>query len=279
MSHIFISYSHKNREYVEQFAKELASEKIAFWLDKQIDYGSRWPHVIQEHLDTCSALVLVMSSESYQSDWVQNELARAQSRKIPIFPLLLQGDIWLSVQSTQCTDVRSGSLPPTTFFDKLREALDKVEIKPQNLAKQQLSNEQLTRISFISSKGSREIVSYFIVPAFSAATGRYHLTEDGENYVKIYNEKPRNISHLQALVKSAPKIDSFVHNCLAWPEGVILDENDAALGVIIPNIQKTEWMEPLTSYSNLRLWMSLPVHRRGNFEGRLKSASVTAQGF
>lgn len=63
------------------------------------------------------AFIVVMTPRSYDSDWVQNELNRAKRKRIPIFPILLEGDEpWLSVEALQYVDVRSGTLPPPRFF-------------------------------------------------------------------------------------------------------------------------------------------------------------------
>jgi hypothetical protein len=119
MTHIFISYSHQDREYAHRVAAALEDEGFTPWIDDRIDYGGQWPVIIQERLDNCAAFVLIMTPRSYVSSWVQNELARAQTKEKPIFPLLLEGDVWLSVQTTQYVDVRDGELPPSRFFSRM----------------------------------------------------------------------------------------------------------------------------------------------------------------
>ena len=71
MSHIFISYSHKDSEYAHRLAGSLEARGIEPWIDERIDYGTRWPKVIQAHLDSCGAFIVVMTPRSYESDWVQ----------------------------------------------------------------------------------------------------------------------------------------------------------------------------------------------------------------
>ena len=107
MSHIFISYSHKDSDYAHRLAEALEKKGISVWIDDRIDYGTQWPRVIQEYLDDCLAFIVIMTPRSFQSDWVQNELSRAKRKRKPIFPLLLEGDEpWLSVEATQYVDVR-----------------------------------------------------------------------------------------------------------------------------------------------------------------------------
>lgn len=119
MSDVFISYSHKDKNFVHKLTSELIRRGFSVWVDDRIDIGSRWPHVIQDSLDNCKAFIVVMSSHSYASDWVQNELNRAKDKGKPIFPLLLDGDVWLSVQATQFIDVRGDKLPPACIVNLL----------------------------------------------------------------------------------------------------------------------------------------------------------------
>ena len=124
MGHVFISYSHKDTKYAHRLAASLQESGFDVWIDERLDYGSQWPHEIQKRLDTCDAFILVMSPRSFASDWVQSELQRAKRKMKPIFPLLLEGDEpWLSVESTQCYDVRDNDLPDSKFYSALKRAV------------------------------------------------------------------------------------------------------------------------------------------------------------
>ena len=121
--HVFISYSHRDRDFTHKLAEEIERRNIPVWIDDRIDYGTRWPHVIQEKIDSCKAFVLVMSDNARASDWVNNELTYAHSRGKKIFPLLLKGDTWLSVASIQYVNVRNRRLPEESFYKALLDAL------------------------------------------------------------------------------------------------------------------------------------------------------------
>ena len=119
MGHIFISYSHKDKEYVHRLQEAIQNEGFEVWIDDRVDYGTRWPQVIQEQLDSCSAFIVVVSETAFESEWVQNEVVRAKRKGKPFFPLLLSGDPWLSVETTQYVDVKDDSLPPKKFYDEI----------------------------------------------------------------------------------------------------------------------------------------------------------------
>jgi hypothetical protein len=122
MGHVFVSYSHRDKAYVHKLADGIRARGFDIWIDDRIDYGSRWPKVIQENLDTCDAFIVVISENSYESEWVQSEVARAKRKGKPFFPLLLSGDPWLSIEVTQYVDVRNQSLPPEKFYERLELA-------------------------------------------------------------------------------------------------------------------------------------------------------------
>lgn len=128
MSHIFISYSHADHEYVNKLHAALLSEGFDAWIDGRIDYGDQWPKVIQKHLDECNAFLIVMSGNSFESDMVQNEITRAREKKKTIFPLLLEGESWLIVQARQYVDVRDGSLPTEKFYKRLEAVTSRKKI-------------------------------------------------------------------------------------------------------------------------------------------------------
>jgi len=125
MSHIFISYSHKDKKYVHKLQDALQKEGFEVWIDDRIDYGTEWPKVIQNQLDICNAFIVVVSEDAYESEWVQNEVARAKRKGKPFFPLLLQGDPWLSVEATQYVNVTGGLLPPEKFYKRLEKVTPK----------------------------------------------------------------------------------------------------------------------------------------------------------
>ena len=119
MGHIFISYSHKDAEYVYRLQEELVKQGFSVWMDDRIDYDAPWPKIIQDHLNNCDALILVVSENSFESEWVQKEVARAKRIGKPVFPILLNGNMWPSVESTQGIDVKNKEPLPEKFYERL----------------------------------------------------------------------------------------------------------------------------------------------------------------
>jgi formylglycine-generating enzyme required for sulfatase activity len=124
MSHIFISYSKHNTIYARELADHLLREGFDVWIDDRIDYGEDWWGTIVQAIRDSGAFIVIMSPESDQSRWVQREVTIADELRKPVFPLLLAGDLlssqhWSMFVRTQYVDVRTKTLPPGTFYERL----------------------------------------------------------------------------------------------------------------------------------------------------------------
>ncbi|MEL7432882.1 MAG: toll/interleukin-1 receptor domain-containing protein [Chloroflexota bacterium] len=123
MTHIFISYSRRDTDYVEQLERRLASEGFQVWRDNHIRTGDAWWQVVKANIESCSAIVVVMSPAAAESLWVMRETAIADYLGKRAFPLLLDGsatdDAWSIYSFVHHTDVQDGRLPDATFYDHL----------------------------------------------------------------------------------------------------------------------------------------------------------------
>lgn len=144
MGHIFISYSHKDKNYVHKLQKALQNEGFDVWIDDRINYGSTWPKVIQRYLDECDAFIIVMTENAYESEWVHNEATRARRKQKPFFALLLRGDTWLSFEAIQYEDVSGERLPSKKFYDSLARVIPLSEKKnPQEIELKNLESQAI----------------------------------------------------------------------------------------------------------------------------------------
>jgi TIR domain len=86
MSDIFISYSSKDRPWVDTFAKVLEAHGWSVWWDRQIPTGGSFNAVIRQELSAASCAIVVWSEQSVDSEWVQAEAdeARKQEKYLPI---------------------------------------------------------------------------------------------------------------------------------------------------------------------------------------------------
>jgi formylglycine-generating enzyme required for sulfatase activity len=123
MSHIFISYSRKDQPYARQLADELLHRGFDVWIDDNIDYGDRWQRVIFKAIDDCSAIIVLMSPASAESEWVEREYNYAHKRRKPQFPILLEGEEFPFYVTSHFVDVLDGSLPKDDFYARLQRVI------------------------------------------------------------------------------------------------------------------------------------------------------------
>lgn len=120
-TYLFVCYSHRgDREYVEALTEYLTSAGLSVWFDREIATGDRWESVIRAQIDSCAALIVVMSPEAEDSDWVSREIHRAETKGKPIVPLLLRGEPFFRLSNIHFADVTSGAMPSEAFVAQLQ---------------------------------------------------------------------------------------------------------------------------------------------------------------
>ena len=138
-SHVFLSYRHgSDKQYAENLAGCLTRAGLTVWFDPEIVTGERFARVIEGKIATCAAFVVLMSTESADSLWVDLEVDKALAVRCPIFPLLLEGEPFFKLGNRHYTDVRLGDMPPADFVEQLRETVERDDdvVAPRETAPQ-----------------------------------------------------------------------------------------------------------------------------------------------
>lgn len=93
---VFISYSHEDKAFVDQFAAHLVKAKIHVWVDTwELHIGDSIVSKIQEAIQEASALIVVLSSASVESEWCKKELnvgliRELDEKRVVVLPVLLE---------------------------------------------------------------------------------------------------------------------------------------------------------------------------------------------
>jgi WD40 repeat protein len=90
------------------------------WYDEEIVTGDRWVSVIRDQITACSAMIAVMTPAAEESVWVDREIALAEKLERPIYPLLLEGNVFFRLANMQYESVVGGRLPSDGFAAALR---------------------------------------------------------------------------------------------------------------------------------------------------------------
>jgi hypothetical protein len=125
---IFISYSHRDEEFVTRLASDL-HQKVSggVWFDRaDLQAGQLWRDKIAAGIQACRAFILVLSPDALDSVEVHKELGQALQAHKTIIPILYRpvksfGDLESLVRSTQYIDLRAGSYADN--FQKLVDGL------------------------------------------------------------------------------------------------------------------------------------------------------------
>ena len=112
-SKIFISHSSIDKEFVREIAWELKRLGMDVWYDEwAISIGDSIIDKIFEGLEESDTLIVVLSKNSVNSNWVKEELAttnmrRISQRKVRILPILIEDcEIPISLRHIKYADFR-----------------------------------------------------------------------------------------------------------------------------------------------------------------------------
>ncbi len=78
INNLFISYSHDDSEFVDKLESQLNNRSIRFWRDVYHATAGRMEKVIDRAMRLNPTVLLVLSKDSIQSDWVEHEVNDAR---------------------------------------------------------------------------------------------------------------------------------------------------------------------------------------------------------
>src|SRR5215216_1571612 len=84
--YIFISHSSVDREFATLLAERLEEVGFRCWVDaNDIPDGSTWMREIEKAVRACGALIVVMSKDARESEWVERETLLGMELRKPLF--------------------------------------------------------------------------------------------------------------------------------------------------------------------------------------------------
>ena len=102
---IFISYSHKDEKFKDEFVNMLAGLQrrgvIDAWQDRRIQPGEEWFKAIKQALNECDMALLLVSSDFIASWFINDEelpdlLKRREKEGMIIIPIIVRDCLWQS---------------------------------------------------------------------------------------------------------------------------------------------------------------------------------------
>lgn len=124
--HFFMSYSRDDASYQAKIISELRQRGINVWVDTEnlIPGSPAWEREIERAIRAASGIIVLLSPDSNNSEWVRREISFAEQNQKRIFPVLIKGDeddsIPLRLSNHQRVDLRRNF---TDGLDQLERAL------------------------------------------------------------------------------------------------------------------------------------------------------------
>lgn len=121
---LFISYSRTDEAFVRKLATKLSDAGVDIWLDvDDIPAGMKWSTAIQQGLDACEIMIVVISPDSMASRNVEDEWQYYLDEKKHLVPILLnQAKVHFQLRRIQYIDFLN--LDFDSAFAKLLTQLD-----------------------------------------------------------------------------------------------------------------------------------------------------------
>ncbi|MGJ3238813.1 MAG: toll/interleukin-1 receptor domain-containing protein [Anaerolineae bacterium] len=89
-SYLFISHSSADNEAVREIVQDLQADTLRVWVDfDKLESGSLWLNTIQDAIDGCAGVLVILSNASRRSDWVMRECLYAMQLRKPLFIALI----------------------------------------------------------------------------------------------------------------------------------------------------------------------------------------------
>jgi len=87
-SYVYISYSHKDRDFALKLVEDLNDKGIITWLDiQEIKPGERWMEVLSDGIKNASMFLVIVSKNYIESSWGNIEILSANDKNKKIIPI------------------------------------------------------------------------------------------------------------------------------------------------------------------------------------------------
>ncbi len=124
---IFISYSHTDKKIVNKLAAHLAKHNANIWVDTwELSVGDSILIKVQEAIQESSALLVILSKASVESEWCKKELSAGlmrelEEKRVVVLPVLVEDcEIPVFLREKMYADLR------TDFKRGLHSILDAI---------------------------------------------------------------------------------------------------------------------------------------------------------
>lgn len=203
MSHIFISYAHKERAFVESLFKPLDRVYQHVWFDRELTGGDLWWERIVKQIQDSDIFLIVLSDLWIRSDWSKREYDEAVALGKKLLPVRIE-DIRIPqfLEKLQYVDVLKGELNANNLPElyaainrisdeisdaRLREQQRLKEIQEQQINEQSKLRQRTNRLRWVAGTAILALVAVGLLlvltqsPQFQGSIAYISRPRDGVN--------------------------------------------------------------------------------------------------
>jgi hypothetical protein len=87
----FVSYAREDAQFALKLANDLRAAGVNLWVDQlDIPPGAHWDTAVEEALEACAGMVLILSPDAVASNNVKDEVARALESGKRLVPIVIR---------------------------------------------------------------------------------------------------------------------------------------------------------------------------------------------
>ena len=254
---IFISYSHQDKKFADKLAANLVQQKAHVWIDSwELNVGDSIIDKVQTAIQDSSALIVIISKASMESEWCKKELTSGflrelEEKRVVVLPLLLEDcQMPIFLRGKMYADFRSDF---DDGFNKTLEAIAKVTSKSQGRFEKQPNYHTdwsmdwgftdnglyMLRHTFVD---HGKDVPYVILTETSIIANE-RASERYKMHVKNGDELLGRFPIILALGEYAEKKENLLLNlCDSFPQKYEFSMQDSKLGISYQVFVTSRWL-------------------------------------
>lgn len=133
--YVFVSYAHKDNEKVLDLIKLLKRKMCRIWYDEGLTPGGSWNDDLANHISKCECLIIIITNNSIQSQYVKSELNYAISLNKKIYPVFLENvelpaGLAMMLGTTQYIYINDLESETNKLIDSLPEIIFEIKKTP-----------------------------------------------------------------------------------------------------------------------------------------------------
>lgn len=120
---IFVSHSHKDDIFVDELCERLHEQGYETWVDHiDIPGGKHWDEVVEEKLNECDTMIVILSAAAIESNEVKIEWSEFKDQGKPIIPIILE-ECRIPLRLRLLQNIDFSAVAPGSYESKLKRLM------------------------------------------------------------------------------------------------------------------------------------------------------------